>query len=637
MRTRILLLCTLAALQSSAQDPAHSSGWVVIPVPDYQALRAKAFPAEPEPEPPPVEATLTRIDYDLRIGGDVAAGQARITADVLRDGWVRVPFPSGLLVREARLDGKLVALTPAVAGKSGSQSVLLSKRGRSVLLLDVAFPVASKAGDQTLRLPTGESGVTRASVTLPRQDVDVGIAGGFLSEKGEAAAETKWIVYGGGQEPLILTWRRKMEDHRSALPLRFRGSLTELLGLGEDSTSIYAEVSLEVLQGAAREVRIQLPDKVTVNQVQGATVADWEMKPGELTVTFLEPCQQTAAFTLAGEVRLPRDGTIDIPLLRLLDVEREAGGVAVEVLGAGEIKDIKSQGLETADAAELGAMVSGRQSPSLAAFRLRPGAPPARSLTVNVARYAQQAVLTANIEEARYRVLMTSEGKTLVQARYAVRNNQRNFVKIGLPAGAVVWSASLSGRPVRPGQAPDGGLLFPLAKTRAGEEAPAFALQVVYLVKGAAWDDKGQSRLALPALDLPASRTGLTLYYPPLFRVTAEPGSFRAQAEMEPSSAVLRAEGVRVPPEAQHRPPNAAAQIEAAQQSNSSAAQLALQSLASNYRATSRGRKDATLLPIAVSFPAVGPSMFLVSELTGENQGPTIDLSYQREKKRGAK
>ena len=238
MRTRILLLCTLAALQSSAQDPAHSSGWVVIPVPDYQALRAKAFPAEPEPEPPPVEATLTRIDYDLRIGGDVAAGQARITADVLRDGWVRVPFPSGLLVREARLDGKLVALTPAVAGKSGSQSVLLSKRGRSVLLLDVAFPVASKAGDQTLRLPTGESGVTRASVTLPRQDVDVGIAGGFLSEKAEAAAETKWIVYGGGQEPLILTWRRKMEDHRSALPLRFRGSLTELLGLGEDSTSM---------------------------------------------------------------------------------------------------------------------------------------------------------------------------------------------------------------------------------------------------------------------------------------------------------------------------------------------------------------------------------------------------------------
>ena len=59
-----------------------------------------------------------------------------------------------------------------------------------------------------------------------------------------------------------------------------------------------------------------------------------------------------------------------------------------------------------------------------------------RSLSVNVARYDQQAVLMANVEEARYQVLMSADGKELVQARYAVRNNQRNFVKVTLPAGA---------------------------------------------------------------------------------------------------------------------------------------------------------------------------------------------------------
>ena len=63
------------------------------------------------------------------------------------------------------------------------------------------------------------------------------------------------------------------------------------------------------------------------------------------------------------------------------------------------------------------------------AFRFRGGENQlARSLTVNVARYEQQAVLLANIEEARYRVLMSSEGKTLVQANYAVRNNHKNFL-----------------------------------------------------------------------------------------------------------------------------------------------------------------------------------------------------------------
>jgi len=109
----------------------------------------------------------------------------------------------------------------------------------------------------------------------------------------------------------------------------------------------------------------------------------------------------------------------------------------VEVLGAGEIKDLKSEGLDSADATDLGEMVSNRQSPSLAAFRFRAGdAKLSRSLSLTVARYTPQAVLMANVSEARYQVLISSEGKTLVQARYAVRNNQRNFLKITLPPGA---------------------------------------------------------------------------------------------------------------------------------------------------------------------------------------------------------
>ena len=237
--------------------------------------------------------------------------------------------------------------------------------------------------------------------------------------------------------------------------MRLRGSLTELTGLGEDTTTVVAEVNLEITQGAAREVRISLPDKVTVNQVAGAMVADWEMKNRQLAVTFLEPVEQNAKFIVSGETRNPRDGQIEIPLLRLLNTERDTGGVAVEVLGAGEIKEFKSEGLENADATDLGEIVSSRQSTSLSAFRYRAGdAKTARSLTVNVARYTPQAVLMANVAEARYNVLITNEGKLLVQARYAVRNNQRNFLKITLPTGATLWSASLAGKPVRPGDRP---------------------------------------------------------------------------------------------------------------------------------------------------------------------------------------
>lgn len=92
----------------------------------------------------------------------------------------------------------------------------------------------------------------------------------MLSEKSETADETKWLAYARGNEALTFTWRRKTEDHHVELPLRLRGSPTQFTNLGEDSTSIHAEANFEVVQGAAREVRIQLPDKITVNQVSGA-------------------------------------------------------------------------------------------------------------------------------------------------------------------------------------------------------------------------------------------------------------------------------------------------------------------------------------------------------------------------------
>ncbi len=633
-----------AAAQEKSTESAHASGWVVIPVEEYRVLRAKAYPVEHDPEPPPIDATLTRVDYDLHVTGDLAAGRASLTVDVLKDGWVRVPVPPGLLVREARLDGKQLSLVAGAQGKNGGHlSALLSHAGRSVLLLDVDVPVTSSAGDESLALPATESGVTRAAVELPRLGVDLRVGGGLLSQKFETPGETKWLAYGRGNEALTFTWRRKTEDHHVDLPLRLRGSLTQLTSLAEDSATVYVEANLEIVQGAAKEVRIQLPENVTINQVSGAMVADWVMKNGELAVTFLEPVEHSARFVINGETRLPRDGVIDIPLLRLLNAERDEGGVAVEVLGAGEIKSQKAQGLEDADATDLGEMVANRQSPALVAYRAKSGpAGATRSLSVNVARYDQQAVLMANIEEARYQILMSADGKELVQARYAVRNNQRNFVKIALPPGAAVWSASLGGRPVRPGQSPDGSLLLPLEKSRGSEDAPAFEVEILYLAKAPAWGEKGNEKITLPALDLPISRTGLLLYYPPLFKVTAEPGAFRLEAYQNPISAALAppsgdAVGIATPAATPSKEFDRLQQFAQLQTADSGAKKDATRALLDTFRAKTTGGKVTGILPMDVVFPAFGPSIFLVSELTSENQFPAAEFNFQRDKKAGVR
>jgi hypothetical protein len=54
-------------------------------------------------------------------------------------------------------------------------------------------------------------------------------------------------------------------------------------------------------------------------------------------------------------------------------------------------------------------------------------------------------------------------------------------------------------------------------------------------------------------------------------------------------------------------------------------------------RAANDARKPIVNSPVALAFPAVGPSLFRMSELTGENQAATMQFSYQRESKGGVK
>lgn len=619
------LLAVALMLLPGAPDTDRANGWVVLPVGEYRDLRAKAYPPSPPPDPLDVAAVLSRIDYELRVDGENATGRARLHVDVLREGYVSVPTPAGLLVREARLDGKPVALVDGPAAKAPSPpSLLLARPGRSVLELDVVIPVVSSAGTETVNVPASAAAVTRVALSVPRAGVDLRVSGGLLVESTPGSV-SRFVAHGSG-DALSMAWRRRVDDQRANVPLRLRATLTQIVGLAEESAQLTAQVELEAAQGQAQRVRLSLPNGLAVNQVSGPLVADWDATGDSLTVRFLEPLRERTSLVVVGEARIVREGRIETPLVRVRDVERESGGVAVEVLGAGEIRRQEAKGLEAADPSDLGPTVAARDSPSLAAFRFRPlDGQTARGLTVELVRYTPEAVLVANVDEARYRVLVAEDGKTLAQARYAVRNNQRAFLAMRLPEGATLWSATVAGRTVRPGRGADGALLLPLQKGKAGEEAPAFAVEVAYFGRTARWTDKGRDRVLLPAVDLPVSKTGLEVRYSPRFRVTGIVGAFRPASFEPPASAVLADE----PPPPPAPPPPPKARAEAAK---ASAAAVEQQALIDRFQ-EGRARRVAGVLPVRVPFPEIGPVLFVVSELTAESQAPSLDVDYRREGK----
>src|SRR4029079_15140000 len=139
---------------------------------------------------------------------------------------------------------------------------------------------------ETLSLPASAAALTRAALAVPRQGVDVTLAGGFMAEKVETAASTRVVAHGRPGEALTFAWRRKVEEPRVAQPLRVRGSVVQLVSLGEDGAQVSADVTVEVVQGAAGGARVALPDGLMVNEVSGAMVAEWDARPGQLTVRF---------------------------------------------------------------------------------------------------------------------------------------------------------------------------------------------------------------------------------------------------------------------------------------------------------------------------------------------------------------
>ena len=63
----------------------------------------------------------------------------------------------------------------------------------------------------------------------------------------------------------------------------------------------------------------------------------------------------------------------------------------------------------------------------------------------------------------------------------------------------------------------------------------------------------------------------------------------------------------------------------------------ATQALLDTFKAKSLSGRVTGILPINVAFPAFGPSIFLVSELTSENQFPAAEFNFQHDKKAGVR
>jgi hypothetical protein len=121
------------------------------------------------------------------------------------------------------------------------------------------------------------------------------------------------------------------------------------------------------------------------------------------------------------------------------------------------------------------------------------------------------------VDQTRARTMWTREGRRLTSVKYQVRNNRRQFLRLKLPEGAELWSASVGGRAVQPAKAEDARVMIPLVRSQAaGGTLAAFEVEVVYVETDDATPDSGRGkfRASLPTADAPSTYVAWTVYSP---------------------------------------------------------------------------------------------------------------------------
>ncbi len=209
----------------------------------------------------------------------------------------------------------------------------------------------------------------------------------------------------------------------------------------------------------------------------------------------------------------PGDQRVLLPVLRLLDVERDTGYVAMEITGKLSVEEVEGDGLVPIDVRELpGAIVENSVCPVVRAFRYADTRSP---VWVTIARYPEATLASGGVDLLRANTVVTADGRAMTEARFSIRNNLRQYLAVALGDAVEVKSASIDGEPIKPSRDKNGRVLIPLVRSKSdGGDLVPFRVQIVYEERLPALGAAGKSDLSLPRLDAPIASLSWHVFAP---------------------------------------------------------------------------------------------------------------------------
>ena len=527
------------ALLLLAARPEAPPGEVVLPLDAYNTLvDAAARHNRPMPAPPE-DASVRQARYRVSVQGAQARVVMTAVVDVLGPG----RFTQTLLGSDSALLSLAVDAKPEGALVLDEHYAVELAPGSHTVELEVAVPV-DREGPSELQLAVPAAVTARLEMALPGVGWNVQVGGVDNPQLGRSGGNTLLTAALPVTRDLKLSWVRQGADEGdeepvpantgSSTPGRARAQVLHHVAVEEAVVRGSVRVTLSIQKGTRTQASVLLPANVEVLDVQATDLREWTAaKDGDVRrvlVAFKYGRTGEVPLTIRYE-RMLKDGagrsSLELPEPVVEDVESDRGFVGVEAAPGVEVSLAGSEGAEALDGRDLPAELWSMGTTPLV-LGLKYLEHPVK-VTLGLSQRAKVAVADTTLDRVDFETVVNPEGRAVSAINWYVRNHQRQFLEVTLPAEAQVLSCFVNGKPVRPARGGKDTLFIPLDRSTAAEgHGAAFPVELVIAQAAGKLGPVKSLDLQMPATGVQAMELSWRVYVPGTHLALGFGGNFSA-------------------------------------------------------------------------------------------------------------
>lgn len=487
---------------------------------------------------PPTAYTIQQAELTGTLQGQAARFAVTLIVQSLTNDWTIIPLFSADTGVEALT---ITAATPTPAKTTGmttpetpqppptythsflhdKQGYALLTQGAQTLTLNavIHLPVQQEELTYQLTLTPPRAVINRLQLHIPEKGVQLLKTPPYSQITSSETGTTLAVV---PHESVHFSWRI---EKNSTANRKSTAALQTLISVTPTELLMTSHILLEQVADL-NQISLKLPLSVEIMTLTSPDIEQWftQKETAFQQIKIAGQARNPITLDLSYRLKLAALGDIRVPMPSLEGVEAREEWAGVEVLG----------NLEATTPANT-AMVPPKNLPK--ALWQRASSPLLYGWSFNQADFSPQLSLRglqeiqtviANADQADGVTLRTLEGRSMTRVRYAIRNNDRQFLTVTLPQHSHIWQAFLDDKPVKPAQKDSGEILIPMKKSAAqGEALQSFRLELGYITDVDKLSLKGTLLNQLPAVDIPISYLRWRLYLPEYYEYSAFEGPLK--------------------------------------------------------------------------------------------------------------